>query len=83
MFKFSLNKCFNRRAALASLMSFRSFGSVTVNSGSKAELTMLANMSYEWKNQCVFVKHGLCPPRQQSPKKLFLEQRSKSRSQGH
>ena len=35
------------------------------------------------KIQCVFVKHGLCPRWQQSPKKLFLEQRSKSRSQGH
>ena len=35
------------------------------------------------KNQCVFVKHGLCPRRQQSPKKLLLEQSSKSRSQGH
>ena len=35
------------------------------------------------KNQGVFVKHWLCPRRQQSPKKLFLEQRSKSRSHGH
>ena len=35
------------------------------------------------KNQGVFVKHWQCPRRQQSPKKLFLEQMSKSRSQGH